>query len=38
VLDRLVAAGILRRAQADSASRRLAAEAGRLGFATATAG
>jgi membrane peptidoglycan carboxypeptidase len=38
VLDRLVAAGMLRRTQADSAGRRLAAEAGRLGFSTATAG
>jgi membrane peptidoglycan carboxypeptidase len=32
VLDRLVAAGALRRAQANAASRRLAAEAGKLGF------
>ncbi len=38
VLDRLVAIGTLRPAQADAASRRLAAEAGRLGFTTAQAG
>jgi membrane peptidoglycan carboxypeptidase len=35
VLDRLVAAGTLRRAQADAASRRLAGEASRLGFTSA---
>ena len=38
VLDRLVAAGALRPAQAEAASRRVAAEAGRLGFTTAPAG
>jgi membrane peptidoglycan carboxypeptidase len=38
VLDRLVAAGTLRPAQADAASRRLAVEAGRLGFTTTPAG
>jgi membrane peptidoglycan carboxypeptidase len=37
VLDRLVAVGTLRRAQADAAGRRLAAEAGRLGFTTSAA-
>jgi hypothetical protein len=38
VLDRLVAAGTLRRQQADAASRALAAEAGRLGFTSTPAG
>jgi membrane peptidoglycan carboxypeptidase len=38
VLDRLVAAGTLGRAQANAASRRFAAEAGRLGFSSAAAG
>ena len=38
VLDRLVAAGMLRRPQADAASRGLAAEAARLGFTSAPAG
>ena len=37
VLDRLVATGMLRPAQADAAGRGLAAEAGRLGFASASA-
>jgi membrane peptidoglycan carboxypeptidase len=35
VLDRLVAAGTLRPAQADAAGRGFAAEAGRLGFTSA---
>jgi len=38
VLDRLVATGTLRRAQADAASRRFAAEADRLWFTSAAAG
>jgi membrane peptidoglycan carboxypeptidase len=38
VLDRLVAAGMLRRPQADAAGRALAAEAGSLGFTSTPAG
>ena len=38
VLDRLVAAGVLSRAQADTASRQLASEARRLGFRTVQGG
>jgi hypothetical protein len=36
VLDRLVVTGTLSRAQADAAARRMATEAKRLGFTTAS--